>query len=321
MKQRNVMAPILATCLCTAVIFFSGPAAAVNSPENSGQNVILLWPDGAPGAVGDEDADRPTLDVYLPPPAKASGTAVIICPGGGYIQLDMVHEGREMAQWFNTLGVAAFVLKYRVGPRYHYPAMFQDGARALRYVRARAGDFGVAANRIGMIGFSAGGHLASTAATHFDAGNPAAADPIERVSSRPDFLILGYPVISFTSEYTHRGSRYMVLGPNPDPKLMRSLSNELQVTAQTPPTFLFHMADDKVVPAENSVLFYMALLKAGVPAELHVYEKGQHGCALAPADPVLSSWTKRLADWLKVRRLLKPPGDEHRVELQPAAKK
>jgi acetyl esterase/lipase len=304
-KQRTLIAPTLAAIIFITAIFFSGLAAAIGSPESSSQNGVVLWPEGAPGAVGNEDADRPTLDVYLPPPEKATGTAVVICPGGGYIQLDMVHEGKEMAQWFNTLGVAAFVLKYRVGPRYHYPAMFQDAQRALRYVRTKAGEFGVTANQIGIIGFSAGGHLASTAATHFDPGNPAAADPIERASSRPDFLILGYPVISFTSEYTHRGSRYMVLGPNPDPKLARSLSNELQVTAQTPPTFLFHMADDKVVPAENSVLFYMALLKAGVPAELHIYEQGKHGCALALTDPVLSSWTKRLADWMKVRKLLK----------------
>lgn len=320
MKQRTLIAPTLAVITFITAIFFNGVAVATGSSESSGQNVIMLWPDGAPGAVGNEDVDRPTLDVYLPLPAKATGTAVIICPGGGYIQLDMAHEGKEMAQWFNTLGVAAFVLKYRVGPRYHYPAMFQDATRALRYVRTKAGEFGVTPNQIGIIGFSAGGHLASTAATHFDPGNPAAADPIERASSRPDFLILGYPVISFTSEYTHRGSRYMVLGPNPDPQLARSLSNELQVTAQTPPTFLFHMANDKVVPAENSVLFYMALLKAGVPAELHIYEQGKHGCALALTDPVLSSWTKRLADWMKVRRLLKPLHDQNRVELKPAAR-
>lgn len=234
----------LALCLCTN-------AAATTQSEASGKNVVLLWPNGAPGAVGDEDVDRPTLDIYLPPPAKATGTAVIICPGGGYIQLDMVHEGKEMAQWFNTLGVAAFVLKYRVGPRYHYPAMFLDARRALRYVRAKAGEFGVAANRIGIIGFSAGGHLASTVGTHFDAGNPAAVDPIERVGSRPDFLILCYPVISFTTQYTHLGSRYMALGPHPDPQLMQNLSNELQVTPETP-TFLFHMADDKVVPPKTA---------------------------------------------------------------------
>src|SRR5258706_7069690 len=198
-----------------------------------GPKVILLWSNGAPGAVGNDNADRPTLDVYMPPAAKATGAAVVIFPGGGYIQLDMDHEGGEMAQWFNSLGVAAFVLKYRVGPRYHYPAMFQDAQRALRYVRAHAGDFGVATDRVGIIGFSAGGHLASTAATHFDAGDPSAADPVERIGSRPDFLILCYPVISFTSPYTHRGSRYMVLGAHPDPQLAENLSNEKRVTAQT----------------------------------------------------------------------------------------
>ena len=265
---------------------------------------IVLWPGGAPGAVGDEEADRPTLTVYLPPAERAVPTGVVVCPGGGYAKLAMDHEGRQVAEWLNSLGVAAFVLKYRLGPRYRHPAPLEDAKRALRLVRARAGEFRIAPDRIGVWGFSAGGHLASTLATHFDAGNPAAADPVERVSCRPDFAILAYPVISFATEYAHKGSRRNLLGDNPDPALVENLSNEKQVTAQTPPTFLFHTNEDQGVPAENSVLFYLALRRAGVPAELHIYERGRHGVGLAPNDPVLSSWPQRLADWLRVRRLL-----------------
>ena len=305
-KKLLFMQWLLIPCFIAVFVLSTSRPAFTQSTE---RKVILLWPNEAPGAVGNEDADRPDLEVYMPSPAKAAGTAVIICPGGGYVQLDMVHEGRETAEWLNSLGITVFVLKYRLGPRYHHPAMLQDAQRALRYVRANADQFGVSPSRIGIMGFSAGGHLASTAATHFDSGNPLAPDLIDRVSSRPDFLILCYPVISFTSEYSHKGSRYMLLGEHPDPRLAESLSNEKQVTAQTPPTFLFHMADDKVVPPENSVLFYLALLKAGVPAELHVYEQGKHGCALARTDPVLSSWTTRLTDWLKVRGLLRKTSD------------
>jgi acetyl esterase/lipase len=265
---------------------------------------IVLWPEGAPGAVGNEDADRPTLTVYLPPADRAVPTGVVVCPGGGYAKLAMDHEGRQVAEWLNSLGVAAFVLKYRLGPRYRHPAPLEDAKRALRLVRSRAGEFRIAPDRIGVWGFSAGGHLASTLATHFDAGNPAASDPVERVSCRPDFAILAYPVISFASEYAHKGSRRNLLGDNPDPALVENLSNEKQVTAQTPPTFLFHTNEDQGVPAENSVLFYLALRRAGVPAELHIYERGRHGVGLAPDDPVLSSWPQRLADWLRVRGLL-----------------
>ncbi len=274
----------------------------VGEPET-----IVLWPAGAPGAVGEGEADRPTLTAYLPPPEKAVSTAVVVCPGGGYARLAMDHEGRQVAEWLKALGVAAFVLKYRHGPRYRHPAPLQDAQRALRLVRSRASTFGVTPDRIGIWGFSAGGHLASTATTHFDEGDPGAADPVERVSSRPDFLILAYPVISLTTEYVHQGSRRNLLGEAPDPALLESLSNEKQVTARTPPTFLFHTTEDKGVPPENSVLFYLALRKAGVPAEMHIYERGRHGVGLAPGDPVLCSWPGRLADWLRSRGLLTRP--------------
>lgn len=282
-------------CALTLALVAQGPPAPA---------VELLWKDGAPGAVGAEDADRPTLGIYLPAPEKAVGTGVVVCPGGGYRGLAMDHEGKQIAEWLNGLGVAAFVLKYRLGPRYRHPAPLQDAQRALRTVRARARDFGVRTDRIGIWGFSAGGHLASTAGTHFDPGRPEAADPIERVSCRPDFLILAYPVISFADEYVHRGSRANLLGENPDPQLVELLSNEKQVTPQTPPTFLFHTTADQGVPVENSILFFLALRKAGVPAEMHLYERGKHGVGLAPGDPVLSTWAGRLADWLRARGLL-----------------
>jgi acetyl esterase/lipase len=269
------------------------------------QKVELLWPNGAPGALGLEEADKPTLSVYLPDAAKATGAAVVVCPGGGYGHLAMDHEGAQIAQWLNARGIAGFVLKYRLGPRYHHPVMIGDAQRALRHVRANAKQYGIAPDRIGIWGFSAGGHLASTAATHFDAGNPQAADPVERAGCRPDFAILAYPVVTLEDPYTHKGSRKNLLGDNPDPKLVEFLSNEKQVTPQTPPTFLFHTTDDATVPVENSINFYMALRRAKVPVEMHIFETGKHGVGLAPNDAVLSAWSGRLADWLYTHGLIK----------------
>ena len=263
----------------------------------------LLWPDGAPGAQGMADEDKPTLTHYTPKRAR-NGTAVVVCPGGGYRNLAMDHEGVQVATWLNSLGITAFVLKYRLGPKYHHPAEMNDVQRAIRAVRARAGEYGIAADKIGVWGFSAGGHLASTAATHFAEAAPNAVDPIERVTSRPDFAILTYPVVSFTTDYVHKGSRSNLLGENPSEEEKHLLSNELQVTKQTPPTFLVHTGEDTGVPAENSILFYLALRKAGVPAEMHIYEKGPHGFGLGSLDAVLSSWPARLADWMRGRGLL-----------------
>jgi acetyl esterase/lipase len=291
--MKRYYASLLTLCVITL------PTLAGSPPV-----LIPLWPNGAPGAVGHDEADKPSLTMYMPSADKANGTAVVICPGGGYGFLAMDHEGRQVAEWFNKHGVTAFVLKYRIAPRYHHPAPLEDAQRALRLVRARAGEWKVDPHRIGIMGFSAGGHLASTAGTHFDSGKADAEDPIDRVSCRPDFMILCYPVISFTDPSTHVGSRNNLLGKKPDPNLVENLSNEKQVTAQTPPTFLFHTNEDKGVPAENSVLFYLALRRAGVPAELHIYEKGQHGVGLAPNIPVLSSWPERLEGWLRVRGLL-----------------
>jgi acetyl esterase/lipase len=268
---------------------------------------IPLWVNGAPGALGQDDTDIPTMAFYRAA-QRPNGTAVIIAPGGGYSGLSMSYEGRQEANWFNAMGVSAFVLKYRLGPRYHHPIELGDAQRAIRIVRARgARDFGVAPDRIGMMGFSAGGHLTSTAGTHFDGGNPDAPDPIDRVSSRPDFLILCYPVISFDPAITHAGSVRNLLGANPDPQLIEDLSNDLRVTPQTPPTFLFHTANDPAVPVENSVRFFLALRKAKVPAEMHIFENGPHGVGMALGDPSLSQWTPLLLNWLRTRGLLTAP--------------
>jgi acetyl esterase/lipase len=254
----------------------------------------LLWPNGTPGAAGTEDADKPTLTIYLPDAAKANGTAVVVCPGGGYRTHAMDHEGRQIAEWLNSQGVAAFVLKYRLGPRYRHPAPLQDALRAIRTVRTRAPEFRIAPDRIGIWGFSAGGHLAASASTKFDSPG-----------TRPDFTILAYPVISFTADYTHKGSRTHLVGEGAESQLVESLSLEKQVTAKTPPAFLFHTDADTGVPPENSVAYYLALRKAGVPAEMHIYLEGRHGVGLAPKDPVLSTWSGRLLDWMKVRGYVK----------------
>jgi acetyl esterase/lipase len=265
---------------------------------------IPLWENGAPGALGTDDTDEPTLTIYLALHPGVSRTAVIIFPGGGYGMLASNHEGRQVANWFNALDVTAFVLKYRLGPRYHHPIELGDAQRAIRMVRARAAEFEVSPDRIGILGFSAGGHLASTAGTHFDSGNASAADPIDRMSSRPDFLILAYPVISFVAPYAHSGSQNNLLGENADPKLRAELSNELHVTLQTPPTFLFSTDADTAVPSENAVAFYLALRKAAVPAEMHIFEKGPHGVGLDLDDPVLGEWPVLLANWMRSRGLL-----------------
>jgi acetyl esterase/lipase len=259
-----------------------------------------LWTGGAPGAVGSAEEDTPTLTAYLPA-ANPTKTAVVIAPGGGYVHLAAVKEGSDVAAWLNARGVAAFVLKYRLGPRYHNPIELGDAKRAIRTVRADAAKYGIAPDHIGMWGFSAGGHLTASTGTLFDAGNSAAADRIEQQSSRPDFLILAYPVITMLDPYVHQGSRLYLLGDAPTEAQQRAMSAELQVTAQTPPTFLFSTTDDKTVPVMNSVMFYSALVRAGVPAEMHLFEHGAHGSGLAAANPQLSGWTDLLIKWMRER--------------------
>jgi acetyl esterase/lipase len=286
--------------LATAVLLtLASDMALAKDPKTE-----LLWPSGAPGAKGETDNDKPKLQVFLPE-KQTSQAAVVVCPGGGYGHLAMDHEGSQIAEWLNSLGVAAFVLDYRHGGKgYAHPAPLDDAQRAIRTVRSRAKEFNVDPKKVGIMGFSAGGHLASTAGTHFDAGKSDAKDAIDKVSCRPDFLILCYPVVTFTDPNVHKGSRKNLLGEKPDPELVKHYSNETQVTSETPPTFLFHTNADKSVVPENSILFYMALRKAKVPAEVHIYQDGKHGLGLAANDPVVTTWKERLRDWLKIRGLL-----------------
>ncbi len=298
-----------AKCLpaVAALIVWATSAAAAQQaplPIQDGQ-LLQLWAGPAPGALGAEAGDIPALTVFLPRTMTANTPAVIVCPGGGYVNLATNHEGRQVASYLNSLGIAAFVLRSRLGPRYHHPIELGDAQRAIRTVRAHAAEWRLDPARIGIMGFSAGGHLAMTASTQSDAGIAGAPDIVDRASSRPDFTVLGYPVISMTEAWTHQGSKDNLLGPDPDPVLARRLSGELAVTKQTPPTFLFHTNADTAVPAENSVYYYLALRKAGVPAEMHIFEKGPHGVGLANDDAALSEWSKLLANWLRVRGVVK----------------
>lgn len=276
------------------------PAPILQEPQT-----LPLWEGTTPGALGNSTEDIPTLTIYMPPVTTGPLTAVIVIPGGGYRTLSINKEGRLPANYLNTLGITAFILKHRLGPKYQHPIEFGDLQRAIRTVRARSAEWHLDPRRIGVMGFSAGGHLASTASTHFDAGNASATDPIERVSSRPDFAILGYPVITLTEPWTHQGSKTMLLGENADPALARSLSTDRRVTPETPPTFLFHTNADTAVPVENSVHYFLALRKAGVPAEMHIFKDGPHGVGLAMQDPALSEWPRVLANWLRASGFLK----------------
>jgi len=264
------------------------------------QTPLPLWPGGAPGALGTASNDIPTLTAYLPDPTNATGAAMVICPGGGYAHLAQ-HEGNDYALWLNQHGVTCFVLKYRLGSSgYHHPAMIHDAARAVRWVRANAAEYKVDPRRVGIMGSSAGGHLAATLLTHFDAGDTNAADAIDRQSSRPDLGILCYAVISM-GEFAHKGSRNNLLGTNVSPELVKNLSNELQVTHDTPPCFLWTTFEDKTVPMENTMLFAEALRKNQVPFALHVYEKGGHGMGLKDKPPFAHPhlWANDCLLWLK----------------------
>jgi acetyl esterase/lipase len=264
----------------------------------------LLWPKGAPGALGETAKDKPKLDIYLPPKSKRTPTAVLVCPGGGYGALALDHEGKQIAAWLNARGVPAFVLHYRLGPRYRHPVPLQDAQRALRLIRSRAREYGIDSDRIGVWGFSAGGHLASTLSTKYDAGKKDAGDPIDRVGCRPDFSILCYPVIRMDSPHGHAGSRRNLLGDKPDDKLVASLCNDTQVTKDTPPTFLLHTKPDKVVVLANSELYFKALQKHDVPCKLVILDRGAHGIGLGGKDRELSAWPKKLEAWLIERKLL-----------------
>lgn len=291
MRFLNLFIPILAVAV-----------SAVAAPLEP----IPLWQNGAPGAIGTTEKDEPTITPYLPAPEKATGAAMVILPGGGYGGLAS-HEGNGYAEWFVEHGIAAFVVKYRLGTAgYRHPAMLNDAARAVRITRTRAAEWKIDPKRIGIIGSSAGGHLASTLLTHFDEGKPDDADPVERQSSRPDVGILCYAVITM-SENTHGGSRKNLLGDNPPQDLIELLSNEKHVTAQTPPCFIWHTWEDKAVKVENSLQFAAALQKANVPFDLHIYQKGGHGLGLGGGRQggPLHPWTNDCLHWLRVQGFLK----------------
>jgi acetyl esterase/lipase len=267
---------------------------------------ILLWPQGAPGALGEKEDDKPAITAFLPAPDTATGAAIVICPGGGYGGLAS-HEGAGYAEWLAKHGIAGIVLKYRLGSKgYRHPAMLHDAARAVRLTRAMAGEWNLDTNRVGIMGSSAGGHLASTLLTHFEAGKAEAADPVERFSSRPDLGILCYAVITMGPN-THGGSKSNLLGNEPAPELVALLSNEKQVTTNTPPCFVWHTLEDHGVRVENSLDFATALRKAGVPFDLHIYQKGGHGMGLGPNRTTgeYHPWAADCLFWLKAQGFAK----------------
>ncbi len=296
-----------------AVLALACAPGAVSQPLTRGQ-VIPLWPEGVPGAIPNAAPEAtadgrvtnvqvPTLTAYPASGVIATGAAAVICPGGGYQRLAIEKEANAVAAWLNAIGVSGFVLKYRL-EEYGQPAPLRDVLRAVRLVRANASAWQVDPARIGVVGFSAGGHLASSAATLFDAAEGRTGAGLDRVSARPDFAVLVYPVITMTAPFAHAGSRTNLLGPSPPPALVERWSTETQVTSRTPPTFIVHGADDESVPAENSLMFFAALRRAGVPAELHIYEHGPHGFGLAPDLGPTSGWIQRCAEWMTARGLL-----------------
>jgi acetyl esterase/lipase len=274
------------------------PAVAVADIALPHGQLEYLWPSGAPGAVGVEEQDKPHLEIF-----GASGpgphTAVIVCPGGGYTHLAYEKEGTRIAEWLNLRGITAFVLTYRLSPRYHYPEPILDGYRSVRWVRSHAQQFNIAPDRIGMWGFSAGGHLVGMVGTHFDAGNTQATDPIDRVSDRPDFVISSYGALTLQPGVAKSGALGSVLGVQPTPEIIDDISPDKHVTAQTPPYFLYATTTDQSVPPLSSVVFYTALVRAGVPAEIHIFQQGPHGTALAQGYPALSAWPGLLENWLR----------------------
>ncbi len=307
--------------LFTSLVFLGVSAAFAHAQTGetpAAPASVPLWIDAAPGALGTEAKDIPTLTLHAPSPESANGTTVLVLPGGGYSHL-AAHEGEGYARWLAEHGITAYVLRYRLGSAgYRHPVMLQDAARALRTVRAWARRDGLDPARVGIIGSSAGGHLASTLLTHFAPGAEAAEDPVERESSRPDFGILCYPVISL-GEFTHAGSRKQLLGEAPPEELVRLLSNELQVTPDTPPCFIWHTAEDQAVPVENALLFASALRRAGVPFALHVYEKGRHGLGLPAAGKGAPAWDETCLAWMRGRGLLPAVGSPTAVATGTAA--
>lgn len=270
---------------------------------------LRLWQADAPGAKGDAEKDVPSITIYLPE-SKTPTSALVIFPGGGYGHLAMAHEGHEIAQWANSMSMAGVIVSYRHRKRgYGHPAPMLDAQRAIRTVRSKAHEWNIDPEKVGVIGFSAGGHLATTVLTHFDYG-VRTGDAIDKLGCRPDFGIVAYAVIALGESYTHKGSQRNLLGENPDSEVLHSLSNEKQVTPKTPPCFVWHTAEDTVVPAENSLRFYSALVRNGSPSELHIFPSGRHGIGLAKQFPGADAWPSLAQKWLVRREMLKAE-DEH----------
>ncbi len=301
-KLRDIDAELARTPGAVASASSPRPIAAMADPRIAlDLRTVRLWEGRAPGATGDRPQDVPTLTIVGTDGVPSFGTAVIVAPGGGYKGLATGLEGRQVADWFAAQGVTAFVLTYRLTPfGYRYPSQLLDAQRAIRWVRAHAADYGVDPHRIGMIGFSAGGHLTAMAETLFDAGDPNAVDPIDRESSRPDFAVLGYAVTDLDS----MGTDMDVAGPHPDAATLRALAPIRNVRRDTPPTFIFHTSTDEVVDPSNAIRFYEALRKADVPAEMHIFAEGRHGLGLGGSNAALSVWPGLLRTWLQGRRLI-----------------
>jgi acetyl esterase/lipase len=287
----------------------TSPAQAVApapDPTLPHGQIQYLWPAGAPGAVGTEEQDKPHLEIfsgYGPGPH----TAVIVCPGGGYRNLAYEKEGTRIAEWLNLRGITAFVLTYRLTPRYHYPEPILDGYRSVRWVRSHAAEYHVDPGRIGMWGFSAGGHLVGMVGTHFDDGNPQAADPIDRVSDRPDFVISSYGALTLQTGIAKPGAMTHLFGAEPPADVVNDLSPDLHVSPRTPPYLLYATTPDQSVPVLSSVVFYTALVKASVPAEMHIFEQGPHGTALGQSNPELAEWPTLLENWLRINGWIASP--------------
>lgn len=289
--------------LCLAILVLALPAYAAKKAVVLTGEVVTLWPEGAPLATASEgEAHIPVVYKYLP--KTPTGTAIVVCPGGGYGGLALDHEGEQIAQWLNANGIAAFVLRYRHAPLYQHPVPRMDVQRAIRTVRHHAAAWGINPERIGVLGFSAGGHLTATAATQFHASDPKAGDAIDAESARPDFAAPIYPVISMREEWGHLGSRNNLLGPDPAQALKDEMSLETQVTKETPPIFIAFTTEDTVVPVKNGLAFYEACVANGVPVEMHLFEKGRHGLGLGVVDLPFKQWPDLFLAWLKNRELL-----------------
>lgn len=278
---------------------------------------IELWPEGVPGLRADATPEKitgtsatnvhhPYLISFPAPADKAVGTGVIICPGGGYRNLSIENEGSRIAERLNAVGISAFVLHYRLS-EYGHPAPLRDVLRAIRLVRSRAAEFGVKPDRLGVVGSSAGGHLAASASTLFNDADGKTGAELDTISGRPDFAVLLYPVITMKTPLAHAGSRNSLLGTAPTPEAVDHMSLELHVIKETPPTFIVVAEDDKTVPVENSLMFYQALHTAGVAAELHVWPKGGHGFGMKPGLGSASTWSDRCEEWLRAGGWLTPP--------------